>query len=246
MLFCAVQPSLISCCCFFSPIMLCFAAAAWICSCVLCPDDNVCLHIHLLFEPPFFSLFFILSLHPPSHYFLFSTLQTYCLSPLTKYILLFLFTVLIAHLFIPLLLSFFHVPPLLLPTFLSHFPQFYPNFYFLCHSLSALSLASSFILHALCRHRWSWAEEAEGTSVTVFDIIHHCWLILDVGPNSGNRSLSQCPTSTIWLWMRIILDPDGCRTSGGNICFHFTYEEITFYKPFRKLCRKNTFSQSPE
>lgn len=121
--------------------MLCFAAAAWICSCVLCPDDNVkhvCLHIHLLFEPPFFSLFFHPFLASAISLFPFLNPATLLSLPLTKYIL-FLFTVLIAHdLFIPLLLSFFHVPPLLLPTFLSHFPQFYPNFYFLCHSLSLL------------------------------------------------------------------------------------------------------------
>lgn len=71
----------------------------------------------------------------------------------------------------------------------------------------------------------SWTEEAEGKP----DFYLCFYLGLESKQQTLIPSSSQFPTSIMWFWMKIILDPDGCRTCGGNMCFDFTSHKTFHY-----------------
>lgn len=200
---------------FFSPIMLC-VAAAWLCSCVLCPDDNVfwllssplhppplrrCYALLLLFLPPPFS-FSTCS---------FSSSLNFCsflhLLPLNSFVLL---------------------PPFVPGSFfLSSFTHLFLDILF---PLSLLSLCScSSPLFSLAGR--PWAEEAEGKSVTCVTIVVHYYFFIYI-KHEYNASLFSQPLSVQhrpcgpgWgsLWIQKAAKPLEV-TNGLNISVNFTHQ----------------------
>lgn len=88
--------------------------------------------------------------------------------------------------------------------------------------LCALTCSSSFFhfhtfshYHSPLYHWLFQAEEAEGEYVVYFLSFHHLF-ILHSDFDFDLITSCQCPTLTTWLWMKIILDPGGCRISGGK------------------------------
>lgn len=67
---------------------------------------------------------------------------------------------------------------------------------------------SSLSLVVPSRRSWRW--------VCCFFLSFHHLFILRLDFNFDLITSCQCPTLTTWLWMKIILDPGGCRISGGK------------------------------
>lgn len=82
------------------------------------------------------------------------------------------------------------------------------------HLHSSISTPSH-IITLLFITGWSKQKKLKVSLLFFFLGFHH-FFILHSDFNFYFITSCQCPTLTTWLWMKIILDPGGCRISGGK------------------------------